>query len=88
MGFAAYKVANAVKQHEAYAFGIYDVLVNQIRIESSVEVPVKPGVRLKHSCNNSLSNGPNRGYGYVINQVGKSTYNTWRHNRMYVVEFP
>jgi len=87
-GFAAYKVANEVVQHEAYAFGIYDVLVNPIRIESSVEVPVKPGVRLKHICNNSLSNGPDRGFGYVINQVGKSTYNTWRDNRTYVVEFP
>ncbi|WP_159730395.1 MULTISPECIES: glycoside hydrolase family 16 [Sphingobacterium] len=87
-GYAAYKVADAVQQHEAYAFGIYDVLVNPIRIESSVEVPVKPGVRLKHICNNSLSSGPNRGYGYVINQVGKSTYNTWRDNRTYVVEFP
>ncbi|WP_313264463.1 coagulation factor 5/8 type domain-containing protein [Sphingobacterium sp.] len=87
-GFAAYKVADAVQQHEAYAFGIYDVLVNPIRIESAVEVPVKPGVRLKHICNNSLSSGPNRGFGYLINQVGKSTYNTWRDNRTYVVEFP
>lgn len=87
-GFAAYKVADMVQQHEAYAFGIYDVLVNPIRIESSVEVPVKPGVILKHICNNSLSNGPNRGFGYLINQVGESTYNTWRDNRTYVVEFP
>ncbi len=87
-GFAAYKVADTVQHHEGYAFGIYDVLVNPIRIESSVEVPVKAGVKLKHICNNSLSNGPNRGFGYVINQVGKSTYNTWRDNRTYVVEFP
>lgn len=86
-GFAAYKVAENVNQHEAYAFGIYDVLVNPIRIESSVEVPVKPGMKFKHICNNSLSNGPNRGYGYVINQIQKSTYNTWRDNRVYVVEY-
>jgi len=87
-GFAAYKVAEQVEQHEAYAFGIYDVLVNAIRIESSVETPVKPGIKFKHICNNSLSNGPNRGYGYVINQIQKSTYNTWRDNRTFVVEFP
>lgn len=87
-GFAAYKVADQVEHHEAYAFGIYDVLVNAIRIESSVEAPVKPGIKLKHICNNSLSNGPNRGYGYVINQIQKSTYNTWRDNRVYVVDYP
>lgn len=29
-----------------------------------------------------------RGYGYVTNQVGKSTYDTWLGNRTYVVKFP
>jgi len=86
-GYAAYKVADAVNYHEAYAFGIYDVLNNEIRIESSVEVPDKQGIRLYNICNNSLSSPPNRGIGFVINKTQKSTYNTHRDNRTYVVKF-
>jgi len=86
-GYAAYKVADAVNHHEAYAFGIYDVLNNEIKIESSVEVPDKQGIRLHNICNNSLSSPPNRGYKFVINGIQKSTYNTHRDNRTYVVEF-
>ena len=86
-GYAAYKVANNVNDHEAFAFGIYDVLHNEIRIESSVEVPNNPGIRLQNICNNSLSSPPNRGYGFVINNIQKSTYNTKRDNRAYIVEF-
>jgi hypothetical protein len=86
-GYAAYKVADAVNHHEAWAFGIYDVLINQIRIQSSVEVPDKQGIRLHNICNNSLSSPPNRGIGFVINNIQISTYNTHRDNRTYVVEF-
>ncbi|RZF58680.1 glycoside hydrolase family 16 [Sphingobacterium corticibacterium] len=87
-GYAAYKVADDVNHHEAYAFGIYDVLVNEIAIESSVEVPKgKPGIVFLHICNNSLSNGPNRGFRYVINRIRKSTFDTWRDNRTFVVDF-
>lgn len=87
-GFAAYKVADGVQQHEAVGMGIYDVLGDtEIRIESSVEVPENPGVRLYHVCNNSLSNPGPRGIGYVINKSTPSTYNTWRDNRTYVNEF-
>jgi len=86
-GYAAYKVADAINNHEAFAFGIYDVLTNQIRIESSVEVPDKKGIRLHNICNNSLSAPPNRGFGFIINNIQKSTYNTHRDYRPYVVEF-
>ena len=87
-GFAAYKVAPNVKHHYATAFGIYDVLHQEIRIHSSVEVPVQTDVRLHHICNNSLSSPPNRGFGYVVNDATKSTYNTFRDNRTYIVDFP
>jgi hypothetical protein len=86
-GYAAYKVTDKVNHHEAFAFGIYDVLTNEIRIESSVEVPDKQGILLHNICNNSLSSPPNRGIGYVINNIQKSTYNTHRDNRTFVVEF-
>jgi hypothetical protein len=86
-GYAAYKVANSVNTHEALAFGIYDVLHNQIMIENSVEVPDKLGITLHNICNNSLSSPPNRGFKYVINNSTISTYNTHRDNRTYVVDF-
>src|SRR5690606_20138812 len=87
-GYAAYKVADDVNHHEAYAFGIYDVLTNEIAIESSVELPKgKPGIILRHICNNSLSNGPNRGVKYIINRIQKSTCGTWRDYRTFIVDF-
>jgi hypothetical protein len=88
-GYAAYKVADHVEHHYATAFGIYDVLHQEIRIHSSVEVPEgHPDVRLHHICNNSLSSPPNRGIGFVVNNRVKSTYNTHRDNRTYLVDFP
>jgi hypothetical protein len=87
-GYAAYKVAQHVQHHFATAFGIYDVLVNEIRVESSVEVPEEAtDVRLHNICNNSLSDPPNRGIGFVVNQKVKSTYNTYRDNRTYLVDW-
>lgn len=87
-GYAAYKVADHVQNHFATAFGIYDVLFTDIRIESSVEVPANPGIRLHHICNNCLSNQPNKGFGFVVNGLVRSTYNTHRDNRTYLVDFP
>ncbi|MBQ8454399.1 MAG: glycoside hydrolase family 16 [Bacteroidaceae bacterium] len=84
-GFAAYKVGDMVRHHEATGFGIYDVLFNsEIRIESSVEVPEKKGIKLRHICNNSLSNPGPQGFGFIVNHNTPSTYNTWRDNRTYV----
>ena len=83
-GYAAYKVNDGVKNHYAAALGIYDVLVNEIKIENSIEVPDTEGVNVYHACNNSLSNGGKRGFGYVINGLGKSTYDTFRDNRVVV----
>lgn len=87
-GYAAYKVGDRVRNHFATAFGIYDVLHNEIRIENSVETPVGAGIRFHNICNNSLSSPPNRGIGYVINHTGVSTYDTYRDNRTYVVDYP
>lgn len=86
-GYAAYKVSDGVKNHYAAALGIYDVLVNEIKIENSIEVPDAEGVNVYHACNNSLSNGGKRGFGYVINGLGKSTYDTFRDNRVVVDDY-
>lgn len=79
-GFAAYKVADNVRHHDAYALGIYDVIINDIRIENSVETPDRDGIRITNLCNNSLSSPGPRGIGYLLNNKGVSTYNTFRDN--------
>lgn len=87
-GYAAYKVADKVDVHEAMGLGIYDVYFKtDIRMENSMEVPEKPGVRVFHLCNVSLSDPGERGIGYVINGKVRSTYNTWRVCRPYINEF-
>lgn len=87
-GYAAYKVADKVNIHQAAGLGIYDVYFKtDIRMENSMEVPEKPGIRIYHLCNVSLSDPGNRGIGYVINGKVKSTYNTFRVCRPWIDEF-
>ncbi len=87
-GYAAYKVGDNVQTHDAKAMGIYDVIINDIRIENSVEAPEREGVRFTNLCNNSLSNPGPRGIGYLINGKYKSTYETWRDNLVRVINYP
>lgn len=54
---------------------------------TSIEVPDTEGVNVYHACNNSLSNGGKRGFGHVINGLGKSTYDTFRDNRVVVDDY-
>ena len=87
-GYAAYKVADKVNVHEATGLGIYDVYFKtDIRMENSMEVPEKPGIRIFHLCDVSLSDPGDRGIGYVINGKVKSTFNTYRVCRPYINEF-
>lgn len=87
-GYAAYKVADNVNIHEACGLGIYDVYFKtDIRMENSMEVPEKPGIRIYHVCNVSLSDPGDRGIGFVINGKVKSTFNTWRVCRPYIDEY-
>lgn len=87
-GYAAYKVADSVNEHQAMALGIYDVYFGtNIRMENSMEVPEKPGIRVYHLCNVSLSDPGERGIGYMINGRLPSTYNTYRVCRPWLNEF-
>ncbi len=87
-GFAAYKVADTVKSHDAKALGIYDVIIHNIRIENSVESPETDGVSFTNLCNNSLSNSGPRGFGHLINGKIKSTYDTWRDKLARIKKYP
>ncbi len=48
-GFAAYKVADAVKQHEAWGLGIYSVFLKpDVLLDRAIEAPAADGVRFHH----------------------------------------
>lgn len=52
-----------------------------------MKFPCAKGGNVYHACNNSLSNGGKRGFGHVINGLGKSNYDTFRDNRVVVDDF-
>jgi hypothetical protein len=76
-GYAAYKVADQVKYHEAAMLGMYDVFVNtkgaRIVIENSIEVPNSKEVKVHHACNVRISNVKGAGFNYIINGNTGST---------------
>lgn len=88
-GYAAYKVADHVKYHEASMLGIYDVFTKtegaEIAIENSIEVPESEGVKVHHACNVCIS--PLGGMHFVINGTGKSTFNTGIADRFFEVDY-
>lgn len=87
-GYAAYKVADKVNVHQAMALGIYDVYFGtDIIMHNSMEVPEKPGIRVYHVCNVSLSDPGPRGIRYVINGKVNSTLDTYRVCRPWIDEF-
>ncbi len=69
-GWAAYKVADGVTQHEAWGLGSYCVFTSDASITSDngFEVPVTPGVRMHSLLTVSL--GGVGTYEHVINGVG------------------
>ncbi|OAN62829.1 adenylyl cyclase [Sphingomonas sp. TDK1] len=58
-GWAAYKVDDRVREHEAVALGIYVYFRTnpQIVLESAIEAPGRPGVRFRHVTTMSLGGG-------------------------------
>jgi hypothetical protein len=48
-GWASYKVADSVTDHEAWGLGVYSVFRRpNVVLSRAIEVPVKPGVRFHH----------------------------------------
>ncbi len=71
-GWAAYKVAENVADHEAWGLGIYSVFhAAGITLSRAVEVPDRPGVRFHHLITQRLGN--NGEIDSVINGKGGST---------------
>jgi len=67
-GFAGYKVADSVNQHEAYGLGVYSFFRDvPVKLESAIEVPDKPGVKIHHAITVFLN-----GFGEVTHIVNSS----------------
>lgn len=87
-GYAAYKVADSVQEHQAYGLGIYDVYFKtNIRMYNSIEVPENQGIRIYHACNVGISDQGTRGIDYIINGKISSTYNTPVAHRAWIDEY-
>lgn len=75
-GYASYKVADSVQNHEAYGLGIYSffrgdlTISNNVRIENAMEVPDNSGILITHI---STFSGLNGGINHSINGLGPST---------------
>ena len=70
LGWAAYKVADHVQNHELTGGGVYVYNRNNPSIvtENGYEVPVGPGIKLTHIMTNNLS-GPGT-INHIVNDIG------------------
>ncbi len=75
-GWAAYKVADNVKEHYAVGLGVYDVLINtgneSVYLDDAIEVPNAPGVLVENACIVEISrqDGPHVGINRIVNGKG------------------
>jgi hypothetical protein len=76
VGYAAYKVADSVNEHEAWALGSYCNYTSDDTIvqHHGFQVPVKPGIKMRHLMVISL--GGKGQYRHVINDTGAPTSGT------------
>jgi hypothetical protein len=75
-GYASYKVAESVENHNSYGLGIYSffrgepTVSNNVRLENAMEVPDNSGIVITHI---STFAGLNGGINHSINGSGEST---------------
>jgi len=85
-GFAAYKVADSVKQHEAWGLGAYSVFLKpDVLLDRAIEAPVAPGVRFHHMITVCLVDKGS--IEHVINDAGPAARCKER-NTATLVEWP
>lgn len=86
LGFAAYKVGDSVKTHEAWGMGSYSYFNQGVDIHATraFEVPVTSGVKL-HSILTVFLNGSG-GIDHVVNDTGAAVNNTNQVTN--IVSFP
>jgi hypothetical protein len=71
-GWASYKVADSIPNHEAWGLGIYSVFIEpKVVLSRAIEVPKKPGIRFHHMITVAL--GENGEISNVIDDKGGPT---------------
>jgi hypothetical protein len=71
-GYASYKVADDVKQHEAVGLGVYCVFWDApIIADRAIEAPVTEYVTLRNMITVRLNGKPNSGINRVLNDLGE-----------------
>jgi hypothetical protein len=76
-GYASYKVADAVTDHEAWGLGVYCVFyAAPIVAENAIETPTAPGVKMHHMVTIRLNGQRNTGINHVINGTGSPVIST------------
>jgi len=72
-GWASYKVADDVTNHEAHGLGIYSVFRHpDVKLTRAIEVPAVPGVHFEHMITVALDNLGS--IDNVINNTGGPTH--------------
>lgn len=86
-GWASYKVADSVTDHEAWGLGIYSVFRHpNVNLTRAIEVPVKPGVRFHHMITVALDDKGE--ISNVIDDKGGPTHLAPHRVDPKVAEFP
>lgn len=74
-GYASYKVADNVTSHEAWGLGVYSYFRDAaVKLESAIEVPNAPGVKLHHATTIWLSGTAGSEITHIINNTGGRVY--------------
>ncbi|KAI0188695.1 hypothetical protein F4808DRAFT_56961 [Astrocystis sublimbata] len=70
-GFASYKVADTVTDHEAWGLGVYSYFRDSpTKLENAIEVPEAPGVKLHHLTTVWLTGTEGSEISHIINGSG------------------
>ncbi|GAB6931033.1 hypothetical protein JCM10914A_50160 [Paenibacillus sp. JCM 10914] len=74
-GFASYKVADHVTNHEAWGLGVYSFFRDApVKLQSAIEVPNATGVKIHHATTIWLNGTPGSEITHVINNTGGRVY--------------
>jgi hypothetical protein len=86
-GWAGYKVSAHVTTHQLFGGGVYVFNQNNpsIHTENGFEVPITPGVRLRHIMTVNLSAGT---IDHVVNGVGGPADTSRIGQPVYIVDYP
>ncbi|KAH8166566.1 hypothetical protein CIB48_g1670 [Xylaria polymorpha] len=90
-GFASYKVADTVTNHQAWGLGIYSYFRDSpTKLENAIEVPKASGIKLRHLTNVWLSGTAGSEITHIVNGLGRRVYANFPESamRQTMNEFP